>query len=88
MRKKKRRLSVFIMVILILTVGMAGIRTAEGYAAWQQDSAGIAQGIATEIIRFHVRANSDSEAEPAVKASGERPCRYIYGAVVKGITGY
>ena len=63
MRKKKRRLSVFIMVILILTVGMAGIRTAEGYAAWQQDSAGIAQGIATEIIRFHVRANSDSEAD-------------------------
>ena len=43
MRKKKRRLSVFIMVILILTVGMAGIRTAEGYAAWQQGRAGIAQ---------------------------------------------
>ena len=67
MRKKKRRLSVFIMVILILTVGMAGIRTAEGYAAWQQDSAGIAQGIATEIIRFHVRANSDSEADQQLK---------------------
>ena len=67
MRKKKRRLSVFIMVILILTVGIAGIRTAEGYAAWQQDSAGIAQGIATEIIRFHVRANSDSEADQQLK---------------------
>ena len=46
---------------------MAGIRTAEGYAAWQQDSAGIAQGIATEIIRFHVRANSDSEADQQLK---------------------
>ena len=35
--------------------------------AWQQDSAGIAQGIATEIIRFHVRANSDSEADQQLK---------------------
>ena len=33
----------------------------------QQDSAGIAQGIATEIIRFHVRANSDSEADQQLK---------------------
>ena len=60
MRKKKRRLSVFIMVILILTVGLAGIRTEERYAAWQKESDCFQKGIATEIIIFHVRANSDS----------------------------
>ena len=67
MGKKKRRLSVFIMLVLIVTAGVAAVRTSAGYAAWRQSSAGIAQGIATEIIRFHVRANSDSEADQQLK---------------------
>lgn len=62
MRKKKRRLSVFIGIVVIVTLMLTGYRSAALY-----DTAKLQAGIAEEIIRFHVRANSDSYEDQQLK---------------------
>lgn len=62
MRKKKRRLSVFIGIVVIVTLMLTGYRSTALY-----DTAKLQAGIAEEIIRFHVRANSDSYEDQQLK---------------------
>lgn len=62
MKRKKRRLSVFIMLIVAISLGVAGYR-----GMYHYDATKVQQGIAEQIIRFHVRANSDSEEDQELK---------------------
>ena len=62
MRKKKRRLSVFMGMVVLVTLMPTGYRSAASY-----DTARLQTGIAEEIIRFHVRANSDSYEDQQLK---------------------
>ena len=62
MGKKKRRLSVFIGLVVLVTLMLTGYRSAASY-----DTARLQAGIAEEIIRFHVRANSDSYEDQQLK---------------------
>lgn len=62
MRKKKRRLSVFIGIVVIVTLMLTGYRSTALY-----DTAKLQAGIAEGIIRFHVRANSDSYEDQQLK---------------------
>lgn len=61
MKKKKRRLSVFIMGMVMISLVVSGLRGAKNYDTQFQE------GIAKEIIRFHVRANSDSDEDQQLK---------------------
>lgn len=60
--KKRHRLLTFLILISVMTAGVVGYR---GKA--QEAESAIQQGIASRIIRFHVRANSDSERDQALK---------------------
>lgn len=62
MRKKKRRLSVFIGIVVIVTLMLTGYGSTALY-----DTAKLQAGIAEGIIRFHVRANSDSYEDQQLK---------------------
>ena len=62
MRKKQRRLSVFMGMVVLVTLMPTGYRSAASY-----DTARLQTGIAEEIIRFHVRANSDSYEDQQLK---------------------
>lgn len=61
MKKKKRRLSAFIMGMVVISLAVAGLRGVRNYDAQFQE------GIAKEIIRFHVRANSDADEDQQLK---------------------
>lgn len=54
-----KKLAGFIVIILIITVAVSTYR--------KKDMFDVQRGIAQELIRFHVRANSDSDSDQALK---------------------
>lgn len=62
MKRKKRRLYVFMIIVILVTLAAAGNRASKTKTAMQ-----LSDGIAKEIIRFHVRANSDSQEDQQLK---------------------
>ncbi len=62
MKKKKHRLLVFFIFVLVVSAGVS-YKTIYG----RYEEARVQSGIAKQIIRFHVRANSDTDADQALK---------------------
>ena len=62
MKKKKRRLSAFIGFVVFVTIMVTGYKSAASY-----NIVTVQAGIAEQIIRFHVRANSDSDEDQQLK---------------------
>lgn len=62
LKKKKHRLLVFIILVILVTAGISFKGLCKNI-----DESRIQAGIAEQIIRFHVRANSDSENDQALK---------------------
>lgn len=62
MKRKKHRLSAF----LLITVIAAGVISAYASGFMSQENQ-IQKDLAAQIVRFHVRANSDSEADQQLK---------------------
>lgn len=60
--KKKHRLLTFFLLICVVSTGVIGYR---GRSVQPADA--IQKGIASRIIRFHVRANSDTAQDQALK---------------------
>ncbi len=62
MKKKNRHFAILLMVVISVTTFAALHRTVDTMAVEQ-----LQQGISKEIIRFHVRANSDSDEDQTLK---------------------
>lgn len=60
--KKRRRLLIFFVSVLLLSMAVIKMGSADGL-----NTAKIQAGLADSIIRFHVRANSDSEEDQKLK---------------------
>ncbi len=60
--KNRRRLLIFFMIVLLLSMSVMRIAAADN-----MDAAKLQAGLAKSIIRFHVRANSDSEEDQQLK---------------------
>lgn len=62
MKKKKHRLLVFFLFVVTVTVGIIIYKSYINY-----DMCQVQAGVAKQIIRFHVRANSDTDEDQALK---------------------
>ena len=62
MRRKKCRLLMFLMIIVVVSVAVTGFGSMKSMGMSQ-----VQEGISKQIIRFHVRANSDSDDDQALK---------------------
>lgn len=63
---KRFRLNRMILIVSVL-IGLAGVLCLSYVRTEQETLAQIQEGIAEEVLRFHVRANSDSEEDQRVK---------------------
>lgn len=62
MRRKRHRLLTFLIFVALSSVGIIAYKGYRNY-----DMVQVQAGIAKQIIRFHVRANSDSDADQQLK---------------------